>query len=204
MFSLFGYCQDNDTRLFIWNTSNIRIKLDESNGMKISMKNQYQTNNDLRDMTYVDASYAHKINEWLKLGAAIRRCQYIKSEGDLIEYRPQFITNVTAIDKGLKLTSINRIAYRYFKIASDHVRYYHNVYLHFPSLLKSIPRLYIAEELFTQLNETGLHIKRLYGGLHLLEKNWLRMDLFYVYQKLKSVNKWKTDEVVGLNLTFSI
>ncbi|MGE4587518.1 MAG: DUF2490 domain-containing protein [Mangrovibacterium sp.] len=189
---------------YLWNTNYLNLELGNQSTLCFSVKTQYSVTDNTREMTYLDCSAIRTVNSWLKLGLAFRLAQSPKATGDVYEYRPQLVTTVYNSRHVIKCRTTNRMEYRSFKRAKDHIRYYHNAFVDFPVLLAGIPRPYLGEELFTKMNGDGLHLARLYGGLHVWEKSGLGVDLFYVFQQTKSAEEWINSDIIGLNLKFYI
>lgn len=197
-----AFSQDNRD-FYLWNTTGAKINLNQLYDLNVSAKIHYRLNEHFRDMTYLDLSLSRVMNKWLNLAVAFRGAQLPKSTGDVMEYRPQFATNLHFNAGKVKGKSTNRIEYRALSKGDNHFRYYHNFFLHFPSFAH-LPKPYVGEELFVKLNSESIHLFRMYGGLHVLEQKSFRVDMYYVWQKSKSNEKWKGADVVGLNLYFSI
>lgn len=188
---------------YLWNNLSSQIQLNELYNLKVSTKTHYRLNDHCREMTYLDLAVSRKMNNWLKLGVAFRGAQQVKESGDIVEYRPQFSSSVSLHPQKIKIQSTNRIEHRFFSEGKGYDRYYHNIFVHFPFFSK-LPKPYIGEELFTKFNDEGTHLGRIYGGLHLLERSHLTIDMYYVWQQLKLADKWQTADIFGMNLSFQI
>lgn len=192
-----------DRDLYLWNTINLQVKLSELYDMKISTKTQYLADENKRESTYMDFSLYRKMNGWLRLGAAFRTAQHVKAGADVYEYRPQLITAISLKSKAFRWQTMNRLEHRGFSTGGGYYRYYHNSFAHVPTPARW-PKPYLGEELFTKLNADGLHIARLYGGLHVVQRDRFLVDFFYVWQHMKASEEWQESHVLGLNLTFRI
>ncbi|MGD9931315.1 MAG: DUF2490 domain-containing protein [Mangrovibacterium sp.] len=196
--------QEN-SNFYLWNTTSVVAGLSPKSSLELSVKTHYLPSDNFRDMTYADLAVGRKLNSWFQLGLAFRVSQMPKETGDdVYEYRPQFVTKVSATTHAVKFRTTNRLEYLSFNLGEAFFRYYHNLFVDFPALAPKLPKPYLGEELFTKLNGNGLHLGRLYGGLHVWESDHVGVDLFYVWQKLKSAGYWKEADVLGLNLKFKI
>lgn len=188
---------------YLWNTTYLQARLSSQYSFRLSAKVQYLTSDDLREMTYLDAAVSRKMNDWLNLGLAFRTTQHKKLTSDKMEYRPQLVTTMNWTSSKIKFSTTNRPEYLMFSEGDNYGRVYHNIFVHFSSFEKW-PKPYLGEELFTKLNSDQLHLARIYGGLHVLERQHFRVDVYYVWQQLKVSGQWRGADVAGLNLHFSI
>ncbi|MGQ8335042.1 DUF2490 domain-containing protein [Sunxiuqinia sp. A32] len=193
----------SEREFYLWNTSAVNVGLSEKMNLKVSTKTHYLVTNEMRDMSYVDLSVSRKMNSWMKLGVAFRGAQLVSSVEKVMEYRPQSFVNFSLEKNGIKYHSTNRLEYRFFNSQDGHFRYYHNLFVDFPALFGVVPKTYVGEEVFTKLNSVGMHLGRIYGGMHIWENNWFGLDMYYAWQKLKR-DDWITADILGLNMTFSI
>jgi hypothetical protein len=189
--------------LYLWNTTYLHTKLNPQYNFRLSAKVQYLTNSDIREMTYLDVTVSRKVNDWLNLGLAFRTSQHKKLTGDKMQYRPQLVTTMHWSSAKIKYSTTNRPEYLMFSEGDSYGRFYHNIFVHFSSFGKW-PKPYIGEELFTKLNREKLHLGRIYGGLHVLELQHFRVDVYYAWQQLKVSGQWRGADVAGLNLHFFI
>lgn len=188
---------------YLWNTTYLYVPLRPQYNLRLSAKVQYLSQEDLREMTYLDLSVSRKMNNWLNLGLAFRTSQHQKLTGEKMEYRPQLVSTMHWSSSKIKYSTTNRPEYLMFSEGDSYGRFYHNIFVHFSSFGKW-PKPYLGEELFTKLNGEQLHLARIYGGLHVLERKHFRVDVYYVWQQLKVSGQWRGADVAGLNLHFLI
>ncbi len=188
---------------YLWNTTYFYVPLSSQYNLRLSTKVQYLTGDDLREMTYLDLSVSRKMNNWLNLGLAFRTTQHQKVTSEKMEYRPQLVSTMHWSSAKIKYSTTNRPEYLMFSKGDSYGRFYHNIFVHFSSFGKW-PKPYLGEELFTKLNGEQLHLARIYGGLHVLERKHFRVDVYYVCQQLKVSSQWSRSDVAGLNLHFLI
>lgn len=188
---------------YLWNTTYLNVRLSPQYNLRLSTKVQYLTGDNLREMTYLDLSVSRKMNDWLNLGFAFRTSQHQKLTGDKMEYRPQLVSTMHLSSSKIKCSTTNRPEYLMFSEGESYGRFYHNIFVHFSSFGKWA-KPYLGEELFTKLNGEQLHLGRIYGGLHVLERKHFRVDVYYVWQQLKVSGQWHGADVAGLNLHFLI
>lgn len=187
----------------LWNILTVQGRINESYDFRISSKTQYIASEQVRDNTYLDLGVFRKMNSWLRLGAAFRALQLVRATGNIAEYRPQLVSTIHLKSKNIKYQTTNRLEHRSFSEGDPHFRYYHNIFVHFPSFAK-LPAIYAGEELFTKLNAESAHLARIYGGLHLLESDHFGIDIYYVWQQSKVNKEWYGSDVLGLNLTYKL
>ncbi|MGQ7868567.1 DUF2490 domain-containing protein [Sunxiuqinia sp. sy24] len=188
---------------YVWQTTSASLKMNELYSFNMKAKVHYRINDQFRDFTYFDLAVSRRMNQWLNLGLAFRGAEIGKESGNILEYRPQLVTGVHFKFGKVNCKSTNRLEYRAFSKGKAHFRYYHNIFIHFPSF-HGCPRPYVGEELFTKLNDERLYLARVYGGLHLLEFDLFKVDAYYVWQELKRSGQWSPADILGLNLKFSI
>lgn len=192
-----------EKKFYLWNTSCVHLKLNSDYKMKFSSKIHYLPEEHFRDMTYLDFALSRKMNDWFSLGLAFRGAQTRKETGDVMEYRPQFVTGLQLPKSKIKCKTTNRLEYRTFSEGDAYARYYHNIFVRFPGQ-GAWPKPYLGEELFTKLSSDGMHLARIYGGLEMLKLEYLRIDMYYVWQQTKRNNDWQGADAVGINLHFFI
>ena len=191
----------NERDFYLWNTIALQGPIGETYSYKLSAKNYYLANDQLRDQTYLDLALYRKMNGWLNLGLAFRSAQKVKDTGDIMEYRPQFIAKLELHSNKIKYQTTNRMEHRFFSDGDHYFRYYHNAFVHFPSFPK-LPKPYLGEEVFTKLDGECIHMLRAYAGLHLLDHDHFMIDIFYALQHSKSDDAWSNGDILGLNLSF--
>lgn len=190
----------SDRDFILWNTTSLQAPLSEPYYFKVSTKTQYLPDINSRKETYVDFAVYRKMSNWLQLGVAIRGAQHLKNDKKIYEYRPQFISKIGFGSK-VQYKTTNRIGYRSFSNEDHYFRYYHNFFIHFPSVGK-FPKPYIGEEVFIKMNADNVHLLRAYAGLHLINRKHFKLDTFYALQHSKSGSTWYNANIVGLNLSF--
>jgi len=191
-----------DSREFLlWNTTSVQAPIQHLYCIKLSTKTQYLPQDQQRKETYLDLSLYRKMNSWLQLGVAFRGAQHVDTNSNVAEYRPQFITKIAFKLSPVKFTSTNRLARRYFSGGQHYFRYYHNLFIHLPSLAHW-PKPYIGEEVFLKLNHDHIHLLRAYAGLHVIKHQHFKLDTFYTLQHSKSGASWYDSDIVGMNLNF--
>jgi len=188
---------------YLWNTTGFQVGLNDSYDLAVNTKTHYRLNDHFREMTYMDFAVSRDLTDWFNLGLAFRAAQNRKPSVDVMEYRPQLVPKLKFNLKKLIVSSTNRLEYRMFSQGDNYLRHYHNIFINFPSLTSWLDP-YLGEGLFTKLNSEGLHLVRFYGGLHLLDNKSFKLDAYYVWQSLKSDDRWKESDILGLSLKFRI
>lgn len=101
-----------------------------------------------------------------------------------------------------KFDNRNRLEYRHFRWASDHVRYRNRSTLKYPipfHTIKIAP--YVSDEIFISSNGTGFNQNRFWSGLEFELTKYVRSEVAYMLWTAKSQgNKWYTANVLWLKL----
>lgn len=203
-YTLISAGQEN-RNLYFWNTTSISSGLSQSVNLTLKVRTQILVSEPSRDLSYVDLGLARNLTNWFKLGFAFRIAEIPNEEGDdLYEYRPQLVATILNSCNSIRFRFANRLGHRSFSNGDSHFRHYQNLFVDLPEIGNNLPKPYVGEELFTMLNGEGPHLLRFYGGLHVWEKTFVNVDMFYVWQKNKEEQAWLDSDVVGVNLKFKI
>jgi len=142
--------------------------------------------------------------DWLSLGFNYRQVSERKGNGDWIwENRPHF--NLTFKGKlgDLVLSDRSRFEYRDKYNAKDMWRYRNKFTVKFPWKLTPLKlKPYVADEIFIDLDQSGINRNRFYSGFSLkLSKNLLG-NICYLWQASSSEHQWNDIHVLGTQLEF--
>jgi len=202
-YTLISSGQEN-CNLYFWNTTSISSGLSQSLTLTLKVKTQILVSESSRELSYIDFGLARNLNDWFKLGVAFRMVEIPNDEDNIYEYRPQVIATIQNSGNNINFRFSNRIGHRTLSNGNNHFRHYQNLFIDLPEIISNLPKPYIGEELFTKLNGEGTHQFRFFGGLHVWQKSYVNVDMFYAWQKNKEEQTWLNSEIVGLNLKFKI
>lgn len=99
-----------------------------------------------------------------------------------------------------KLEDRNRIEYRHFRFAPDHIRYRNRFIIRYPFEFKDMRVIpYAADEIFVSSNGRGFHQNRLQSGIEVEFNKYFKLDISYMLQSIRGTgDKWFTANVLWL------
>lgn len=171
-----------------------------------TVEEEFRIGDDVERLYYrhTDLGVATSLADWLTLGFNFRHITERGTGRDWIwENRPH--VNLTFKWKlgDLALSDRSRFEYRDKYNAKDMWRYRNKFTVKFPwefTPLKLKP--YVAEEIFVDLDQSGINRNRFYSGLSLkLSKNLLG-NIYYLWQASSSKHQWNDIHVLGTQLEF--
>lgn len=142
--------------------------------------------------------------DWLSLGFNYRQVSERKGNGDWIwENRPHL--NLTFKGKlgELAISDRSRFEYRDKYNAKDMWRYRNKFTVKFPWELTPLKlKPYVAEEIFVNLDQSGIIANRFYSGFSLKLAENLSGNIFYLWQAANSDHSWIDTHILGTQLEF--
>jgi hypothetical protein len=139
------------------------------------------------------------------LGLGLRQTESYKLE----KWNPgqtYMLYGVNFLNPGnVKIRFANRLAARTYKI-SDTQYGLDNItsFDFFAGSTNKLPKPYLMDEIFTNMNTWKVNTIRLYGGFHMLKMKHFGIDLYYCFLKTRPINDWKNYSVFGLSSKFRI
>jgi hypothetical protein len=104
-----------------------------------------------------------------------------------------------------KIRFSNRIAIRTYKISDTQYTFDNNTTFDFFAKSKSkIPKPYLQDEIFTNLNVWKVQTVRVYVGLHVFKRPHWALDIYYCLQETRPSWVWKSYDTYGLSTKFYI
>ena len=194
----------SDRDFYWWNTTSLNVKISEVDDFIVSTKTHYNQSQHQRELTYIDLAGVRQLNDWFKMGLALRFVQRPQTGSIDYEYRPQVYAIYFNNQHALKYRSTLRFEQRWFEHTESHQRLLHSFFVDFPRLSKWSIQPKLGEELFYKVNGDGFHLARLYGGFGVFSSSNLAVELLYVWQDTKRAGDWQVSDVVALNLKFKI
>ena len=200
--SLFG---QDAPESYIWNYNSLAGKLGKKTQLFFSEKLHFNIEETLIDYKQTDLVLYHDFTKNVTLGVSLRNANSYKNDSWISEITPQFYAVYKTKLKDIDVNFSNRFDYRNFDDGSKQTRYRNKLTLISPvSLAKFGLRPYIAEEMFVKLNGGGFYNYRLFGGMYLFNIRFLKINLFYCYNRFEQTEKWTYQNVGGIYLNFNI
>lgn len=157
------------------------------------------------DYVHLDLAAYRMITEKFSLGLGIRQNESYKANG----WNPgnaYFFYGIFRFNPvNIKIKFSNQIAIRTNKISDTQYTFDNNSTVDFfAESTNKIPKPYLQDEVFTNLNEQRVQTVRVYGGLHMLKLQHFAVDLYYCYQMTKPAWEWEEYNVWGISTKFRI
>lgn len=190
---------------YLWNYISVSGKLSQKTELNFSQKLHYSIDDALIDYMQTDIILYYNFTKHFTFGAALRNAYIYSDEKWVAEITPQLYGVYKTSFKDITVNFSNRFDYRTFDTVEKQSRYRNKLTIVSPvSLVKFGLRPYIAEEMFVKLNGDGFYNYRLFGGMYLFNIRFLKVDLFYCYNKYEWNNAWTHQNVGGIYLYFTI
>lgn len=187
----------------IWNKNEILVYPWKKISINLAEKIHYSPERNGADVKYAELILTHKPYNWFEYGAGFRVAKANLYPGWLQEDRSMLIANFRKYHNRYVFKFSNRFEYRSFDNGFSHFRYKQDFKIDFPQLTAWGMQFYVSEEAFFKLNEIGLHLARLYGGISVIQKKWFKLNMYYALEKYKLIENWRTTDIVGVNLSFT-
>ncbi len=201
--SLFTVSAQEKRKFQLWNLNSFEGQLSPKTKLAVSEKIQYTPGNNFLDLKSGDVFLKNDVNNWLEVGSGIRMSWSRKEYGYLEEQRAMLYGDLSKTIKKLTFSFSNRAEYRMFSTEENHFRHKQKFNIEFPALTPWNLCFYTAEETFYKLTSEKLHIARWYAGIQAVELKHLQLKMYYVYEKHKSIRKWDTVDIFGMNMKIS-
>ncbi len=202
---LFNFSVLSQERTFqLWNLNNLEVNLSEKTKIGVTEKIHFNPQSGSIDLKLGDISFKRIFNSWFEAGAVGRILLIRKEDGWLQENRPMIFGNFSKDAGKIELEFSNRFEYRMFKTLADHFRYRQMLTAELPLFAGQRVSAYISEEGFVRFDNENVHLARLYAGTKLKCSNAFEMKLYYVLEKNKQADTWRTSDVIGMNLSIDL
>ena len=151
----------------------------------------------------LDAGLVYEAAKWLDLGGNFR---YVIQDDDgqwEHEARPHLNAILKYSSRNLQFLNRSRLEYRYLTRTKDTWRYRNLSEIKVPfgrAQVKISP--YLREEVFLKFDQDDYNENRLSGGVQFELLRHVEVDLFYLWQRKKSLGEWKNINVSGANIKF--
>lgn len=188
----------------LWNLNNLEVNLSEKTKIGVTEKIHFNPQSGSIDLKLGDISFKRIFNSWFEAGAVGRILLIRKEDGWLQENRPMIFGNFSKDAGQIELEFSNRFEYRMYKTLADHFRYRQMLTAELPLFAGQWVSAYISEEGFVRFDNEKLHLARLYAGTKLKCSNTFEMKFYYVLEKNKKADIWRTSDVIGMNLSIDL
>lgn len=190
--------QDGDFQ--IWNSNAQDVKIGKST--KFTMEEEFRFTENERDFFYqhYDWGFAWAFDKRFELALGYRLI-FEKYKRKWRESDEPY-TNLTWKQDiwKFKLEDRNRIEYRHFRFAPDHVRYRNRFTLKYPFEFKGMKIApYTSDEIFIVSNSRGFNQNRFQSGLEIELTKYVKFDVSYMQQQMRGKgDKWYSANVLWL------
>jgi len=205
IFSSEGFSQVAGDGSYLWNLTSITYSINDKTELVLSNKNHYSNQIDRIDYFHVDLIAYRKLSKMFSLGLGIRQTESYKS-GNWNPGQTYMFYGVYAWNSGnIKIKFANRLVSKVCKTSAtqyglDNIT---NVDF-FVRSANRIPKPYLMDEIFSNLNLLKVQTYRFYGGFRLFKTEHFGIDVYYCYWLANTGNVWKNFNVYGLNTKFRI
>lgn len=195
-----AYAYDNGD-FQIWHTQNQESKINKES--KITLEEEFRWQDNANDFYYhhYDAGFVYNLNKHFDLGINYRQV-YEKKKGKFKEEnRPHLNATLKYDLYGFKLDDRNRLEYRHFNYQVDTWRYRNKFTIKLPWKFTRLEiQPYLADEIFLDFQNKAFSRNRFYSGLGMSFNKNLKVEIYYLLQNSRSVNKWTNAKVLGAKL----
>ena len=153
---------------------------------------------------HTDLGVVTSLADWLTLGFNFRHISERGTGRDWKwENRPHLNLSFKWKLGDLALSDRSRFEYRDKYNAKDMWRYRNKFTVKFPLELTPLKlKPYVAEEIFIDLDQSGINRNRFYSGFSLKLSKSLSGNIYYLWQASKANHSWNDIHVLGTQLEF--
>jgi len=184
----------------IWNTNAQDVKIGKAT--KFTLEEEFRYGKGATDFFYqhYDWGFAWAFDKRFELALGYRlvfeRVKHKWMESD------EPYTNLTWRQDiwKFKFEDRNRIEYRHFRFADDHIRYRNRLMLKYPFEFKDMKIIpYTSDEMFIVSNGRGFSQNRFQSGLEIELTKYVKFDVSYMLQSFRGKgDKWSKANVLWL------
>ena len=192
--------QLNPDGSYFWNSTGITYSFNDKTELSFGNKDHYSNQINRLEYYHFELIGYRRLTEKFSLGLGLRQTENYKSDkwnpGQTYMFYGVYLLNYGNI----RIKFANRLTAKVNKTTDtqyglDNIS---NVDLFEHSVCK-LPKPYLADEIFSNFNSEKIQTIRIYGGLHLLKKEYMGIDIFYCYWKSRSTAEWKNYNVLGIS-----
>lgn len=187
----------------LWKVVSMEKKMND--GVGLNLEEETRWSEDMNRFAYesLDIGLLYGACGWLDLGGNFR---YVIDDDDgqwEHEARPHLNAILKYAWRGVKLSNRSRFEYRYLTRTKDTWRYRNLSEVKVPfnwAAFTISPCL--REEAFFKFDQDDYNQNRLSGGIQFELSKHIEIELFYLWQSLKSLGKWKSVNVLNTQINF--
>ena len=190
---------------YLWNIQNVSYPINQNTHLLLNAKEQYSNQIDRHDFFHIELDVFRNINQRFSVGLGYRQTENYKSDVWFAGHNYLLYGICFFSPANLKIKFANRVVYKSFRNADSQIGLDNITNVDFfVRSTNHIPKPYISDEVFSELKSMEIQNVRLYGGLHVWNREHLAFDIFYCDLFVNSANAWKNFNVFGLNTKFTI
>ncbi len=170
---------------------------------KLKVEDEIRAGDDLRLMYYnhLDFGLTRSMLSWLDLGASFRVIEEKKNGAWEVENRPYVDASLKWRLGGWDFNDRNRLEYRELENAPNRWRYRNKLTVYPPIAgLDGRIKPYAADEIYQDLSGKGFERNRVYLGSECRLTEWLKGDLYYLWQASYQGEEWVDVNIIGLKV----
>ncbi|MDD4870898.1 MAG: DUF2490 domain-containing protein [Kiritimatiellae bacterium] len=173
----------------------------KSGEWKLKADEEIRTGNYLHNVYYnhIDIGISRTVTKWLDLGANFRQVHEKKKGVWETEYRPHVNGTLKWKLGNWSFSDRNRLEFRDLQSSEDKWRYRNRLTIYPPvKLFGGNIKPYIADEIYEDLSGNNLDRNRVYAGAECKLADWLKSDVFYIWQSSYKDREWLDINVISV------
>lgn len=195
-----GTAQSQSDGLYLWNSSHVTYWINNKLELDFANKDQYNNNISRLDYYHFDLTAYRKLTNDFSIGLGVRQTESYKPT----VWKPGntfLLYGVLYLDPGsMKIKFANRVTAKVYRDSEtiyglDNIT---NVDF-FACSTSKLPKPFLEDELFSNLNRGEIQTIRLYGGFRLIKTHHFGIDLYYCLWRTRPESQWRLYQVVGVN-----
>lgn len=190
---------------YLWNSTSVTYDINGKTELVLANKDHFSNQISHLDYFHFDLTGYRKLTKAFSVGLGLRQTESYKSTTwhpghTFLLYGVYFLN-----PWNVKIKFANRLTSKINKITDtqyglDNITNF-DFFVHSTS---KIPKPYLIDEIFSNINHQKVQTVRLYGGFHVIKMQYLAVDLYYCYQKTRPSWEWKEYNVFGISTKFRI
>ena len=190
---------------YLWNSTSITYAFNDKTDLILGNKEHYSNQIDRLEYCHFELIGYRKLTNKFSLGLGLRQTESYKSNGWNPGQTYLFYGILFFNPLDMKIKFSNRLTAKVSKTIEtqyglDNIS---NIDFFVRSKCK-FPKLYLADELSSNLNSGKVQTIRIYGGFHLLKMKYFGLDLYYCNWRSHSGSIWYAYNVLGINTKVKI
>jgi hypothetical protein len=162
---------------------------------------EIRSGNDFHNVYYnhLDVGLSRSVTSWLDFGVNFRQIEE-KKKGEWVEENRPYVNGILKWKIGdWSFSDRNRVEFRNLEGSEDRWRYRNWLTVYPPfKLFGGNVKPYIADEIYEDLNGNNMERNRIYAGAECKLADWLKSDVFYIYQSSYKSMEWLDINVISV------